>query len=693
MTPVSVVMPAHDEERTIARSLGGLLSDAAPGEFEVIVVCNGCTDRTAETARHACPDATVLEIPVASKIAALNEGERHATRFPRLYIDADVEMGTAAARAVADALASGDALCASAQVYYDCSESSWPVRRYFDIWQRLPHFASGPIGGAYGLSRSGRERFGPFPDVIADDQFVTQQFDRSERVVLDSHTFRVRPPRDLRSLVRTRTRVYRGNLQLAASQPTRQAPVGGAGRSLARLCRSPRDWLGVAIYVSISAVAKLRARRTGPAWERDESTRTGPTGPTDAAGSPRVGYVVAYYPAVSHTFISREVRGLRRMGADVRTFSVHRADVAGLLSPDDIEEFSATTSLRPVSGKDFLRVQSRVAVRHPAAYLATLLEALAASPKGLRARLWQLFYFAEAVLLFDRCDRDGISRLHAHFANVAADLCWLATSLGRRADPAGDWSWSFTMHGPTEWFAPERFNLARKADRADRIICISRFCRSELQKILPEASWGKLHVVHCGVDTKVLSWVDRRARPDGPTEILFVGRLTAEKGQAVLIDAVARLLADGTPVRLTLAGDGPTRRALEAKVERLGVAGAVEFLGAVGQPDLLKCFERADVFCLPSFAEGLPVVLMEAMARGLPVVTTPVAGIPELVVDGVNGLLVPAGRADLVAVALGRLAGDAALRSALGLAGRQAVEAEFEIDGCAARVGKALGVI
>lgn len=190
LIPASVVIPAHNEESTIGRTLRSVLDGSAPGELEVIVVCNGCTDGTASVARSVTPAPTVAELAQPSKVAALNEGDRLATRFPRLYVDADIEMGIAATRAVIALLASGEALCAAPAPDYDCSLSSRAVGRYYEIWRQLPYFNEDPMGcGVYGLSEVGRARFDTFPELIADDEFVLEQFDRTERKSLSDHTF------------------------------------------------------------------------------------------------------------------------------------------------------------------------------------------------------------------------------------------------------------------------------------------------------------------------------------------------------------------------------------------------------------------------------------------------------------------------------------------------------------------------
>ncbi|HET6873843.1 MAG TPA: glycosyltransferase [Acidimicrobiales bacterium] len=667
------MIPAHDEEAVIGRLLVAIGRDAEPGEVELVVACNGCRDRTAEVARSAGPKVNVIEVERASKIAALNAGDAVATLFPRFYIDADVIVTLDTLRRCAAELVAGPALCVSPRVEYDLTSVSPAVSRFYRVWQQIPYFSEQRIGAVYGLSAAGRARFDRFPELIADDQFVQQTFQLGERRCLTDRTFTVLPPRDTRSLLLNRTRIYRGNRQLAESGLAGHGPPTGSGRVLARLARHPRDWPAVATYVGVNLAAKRRARRPFEGWERDETSR----GAT--AGGRPIGYVVSQYPARSHTFILREVRQLRELGAPIETFSIHATPPDHLLSPQDREEAATTTSLRPVSVPRFLAAHSALALRHPGAYASVARLALAQSPPGLRARLWQMFYFAEAVLLYRAAARRGVRHLHAHLANAGADVAWLAAELGRRADPAGGWRWSFTMHGPTEFFAVERFNLARKVRAASLVVCISEYCRSQLMLVSSPEDWEKLYVVHCGVDTSEFSVSHRQTRRPDRFTVLCVGRLTPEKGQTVLLDAAAHLVGGGAPVHFIFAGWGPSLEDLQGQVQRLGITDRVTFAGAVGQDRLADLFASADAFCLPSFAEGVPIVLMEAMASGVPVVTTPIAGIPELVRNEESGVLVPPGRADLLATALQRLLDDPVEARRLAANGRMVVEKEFDL--------------
>jgi glycosyltransferase involved in cell wall biosynthesis len=384
-------------------------------------------------------------------------------------------------------------------------------------------------------------------------------------------------------------------------------------------------------------------------------------------------YVVQRYPKVSHVFILREVRALRAAGATVDTYSLQRAAPVDLLTEADREEASRTDALRPVAPGALLRSHLRMLRRSPRGYVHTLRTAVAAAPPGAKARVWQVLYFGQAVLLADRLRRHRARHVHAHLANVATDVVWLAVELLRSRGE--HWTWSFTMHGPTEFRDVRGFNLARKVAAADAVVCISDFCRSQLMAVSVPDHWPKLRIVHCGVDVDRFVVTDRSARP--PHHLLSVGRLVPEKAQSVLLQAVAELVREGHDVTATIVGDGPERDRLLDQRRRLGLEHRVELPGALGQDDLAVQSARAEIFFLASFDEGVPVVLMEAMARGLPVVGTRIAGIPELIDDGVNGLLVAPGRADLLADAVARLLTDPRLRAELTTSARRTIEDDF----------------
>jgi glycosyltransferase involved in cell wall biosynthesis len=372
----------------------------------------------------------------------------------------------------------------------------------------------------------------------------------------------------------------------------------------------------------------------------------------------RLAYVVAEYPKVSHTFVMREIDALRSLGETVETVSIRRTPAERLYSDADRAADASTYAVLPVEPAAIVRAHAYWALRHPRRYARALRRALALPARN---PLWRLFYFVEAGMLAAELRRRGTQHVHAHFAGVAASVS-LSTSalLGR--------PWSFTMHGPLEFDEVTEHALPEKVRDASFVACISDFCRAQLMRLVEPEHWPKLHVVHCGLEPERY----RSGERSGPVEILTVGRLEPMKGFAVLLEAVAAL---GLDVRLTIVGDGLERAALEARARGLPVT----FTGALGAPDVIERLAAADIFCLPSFAEGVPVVLMEAMAAGLPVVSTRIMGIPELVEDGRTGRLVAPGRAEPLTAALRELAADPARRRALGEAGRAKVRAEFDV--------------
>jgi glycosyltransferase involved in cell wall biosynthesis len=277
MTRMSIVIPAHDEGPLVRVGLERMLADAEPGEFEVVVVANGCTDDTADQARRV-DGVTVVEIGQASKIGALNAGDAAARGFPRAYVDADVSISTATLRALATALgASAEPRAAAPRLRVDTARASLPVRAYYRIWALSDYRGEGHIGsGVYAVNEAGRARWGAFPDVIADDRFVQQRFQPAERRSLDDEEFVVAASRDMRTHIRRGIRIERGNrelpaaVQLAAHEPARCRYA----RLLGRVARRPALWASLPFYVYGFAAAKLGARGGGAvAWSRDDSLR------------------------------------------------------------------------------------------------------------------------------------------------------------------------------------------------------------------------------------------------------------------------------------------------------------------------------------------------------------------------------------------------------------------------------------
>lgn len=407
-----------------------------------------------------------------------------------------------------------------------------------------------------------------------------------------------------------------------------------------------------------------------------------------------VAYLVSQYPALSHAFIEREVAELRAGGCEVTVLSVRRPEPGDLRTEAARAEAAATVAIQGLPARTLVADGLAALVSHPVALAATVRHGLGPG-RGVRGRLKRLAYVAEAIPVHRRLRDRGLRHLHVHFANNAADIADIAVHLGARIDGPATWSWSMSMHGPTEFADPVGYRLPAKVASAAFVACISDFCRRQLLAVAPRASVEDLPIVHMGVDTRDFpaAGAERAARvaatgttsatgSPGPLRVLFVGRLVPEKAPVDLVEAVART---GRPVEVRIVGNGPLRADVEARIAALGLGGSVRCLGGLGQDELPAHYGWADVFCLPSHAEGVPVVLMEAMSTELPVVTTTIAGIPELV-DETNGVLVSPGDVDAVAGALRLLADDAELRAALGRRGRETVLRDYRSAVNAARL-------
>ena len=401
----------------------------------------------------------------------------------------------------------------------------------------------------------------------------------------------------------------------------------------------------------------------------------------------RVAYLMSHYPAISHAFVQREVEHVRDAGVDLHTLSIHRADADELLSEGDRRAAAGTFAALPTSAGRLLGAHIEALVRSPRRYLSTLALALRTGAPGLRNRLWHLFYFGEAMIVLRHCHRARIAHVHAQFADSATDVAMLVAHYrrGRRVDGV-DCSWSLAVHGSVEFYDVTRYALTAKLADARFAVAISDFGRSQLMRLSDPERWAHIHIVPCGVDLGVYEPPAERASSDRTAEVLFVGRLLPGKGLSLLLEAVATLRERGLDVTASIVGDGPARGAYEADARRLGVDGHVRFHGAVGQDEIRTHYARADLFCLPSFAEGVPVVAMEAMAMELPVVSTRIMGIPELVGDGEHGLLVAPGRADVLTDALERLVRAPQERLRMGRAAREKVRTDYDVARSALRM-------
>ena len=383
-----------------------------------------------------------------------------------------------------------------------------------------------------------------------------------------------------------------------------------------------------------------------------------------------VAYLTGDYPKVSHTFILREVQAVRAAGVPVITCSIRKPPAAEFKGQEELAARAETFYVIEAARNPLrlLSAHGRALVRSPGTWLRTLALAVRMRAPGLKALLWQIFYFLEAGVLADHLRQNRVRHLHNHFGNSSCSVAVLAAEL------AGI-PFSFTEHGPAIFFEVDRWSLPEKIARAAFVVAITHFCRSQLMLFSRPADWPKITIVHCGVTPEAY----RRDPGGNGKRMAFVGRLDPVKGALLLIEAMARVLKSHPDASLTLAGDGPARAGAEARARALGIEGSVRFAGFMTQGQVADLLAQSDMLVLPSFAEGLPVVYMEALASRIPVVASRVAGVQELVEDGVTGYTIPPGDVGSLTDRILRLMDDPATARAMGEAGRKAVEAQHDV--------------
>ena len=386
----------------------------------------------------------------------------------------------------------------------------------------------------------------------------------------------------------------------------------------------------------------------------------------------RIAYLVSQYPAYSHTFILREVQQLRQLGVSIVVASINLPD-RSFEKLTDIERNEAEHTFY-VKSQGLLNATAalgKTLLLNPIGLLKGLKHVIKLGGLDIKRLLYHVFYLVEAMLLGHWMRSQKITHLHVHFATPAA-------SVGMLVKTVFGYSFSFTVHGPDEFYDAPGYNLPEKILAADFVFCISYYARSQVMKLSPVQAWSKFDVCRLGVDPERFKPL-KKVNETEYCNLLCVGRLTPAKGQAILLESLAQLKNEGVFITLTLVGMGPDEQSLREYAESLGIGLQVTFTGAVDQDHILDYYKAADIFVLPSFAEGLPVVLMEAMAMEIPCITTAITGVPELIVNGQNGLLVPASDTDGLTKAIRLLVINSALRQQLGRAGRETVLADYDL--------------
>ena len=356
----------------------------------------------------------------------------------------------------------------------------------------------------------------------------------------------------------------------------------------------------------------------------------------------RVAYLINQYPKLSHTFIRREILALEAAGVEVVRIAI-RADETKAVDPQDAEEVARTryvlkAGLATVALSCLLR-----ALRRPQSFFRTFVRAVKLGLHSDGGLFKHLAYFVEACVLARWLEQAQIEHVHAHFGTNATTVAMLVK-------PLSDITYSFTVHGPEEFDRPKRLALREKMQNASFVVAISSFCRSQLFRWAEFSDWPKVQIVRCALDRSYFEGGERPI-PERP-RLICVGRLCEEKGQILVVRAAHLLAQRGVTFEILFAGDGPLRAPIEAEIRAHGLEDVVRILGWVDNPRVRELLLEARALVLASFAEGLPVVIMEALALGRPVISTCIAGIPELVVNSENGWLIPAGDVERLADAM-----------------------------------------
>jgi colanic acid/amylovoran biosynthesis glycosyltransferase len=392
----------------------------------------------------------------------------------------------------------------------------------------------------------------------------------------------------------------------------------------------------------------------------------------------RIAYLINQYPKVSHTFIRREIQALERRGFEVVRIALRGWD-ADLADPEDLRERDRTFHILRRGWLSLPPAVMRMLLTRPLRLMRTLALAWRMARRADRPLPVHLAYLAEACIVMPLLRSTGARHLHAHFATNSAEVAMLARELGGPA-------WSFTCHG-VEFDNPDFIKLAEKVRRSAFAVAVSSYGRSQLYRFIGHELWPKIQLVHCGVESDFHA--GHASPPPAERRLLCVGRLCKEKGQLLLVEAARLLAAGGQQFELVLAGDGEQRSDVEALIARHKLENRIRTTGWISSEQVRAEILAARALVLPSFAEGLPVVIMEAMALGRPVISTCVAGIPELVISREHGWLVPAGDVETLAKAMQTcLQAPGEVLTAMGEAARKRVLERHDVEIAAGKLGK-----
>lgn len=357
----------------------------------------------------------------------------------------------------------------------------------------------------------------------------------------------------------------------------------------------------------------------------------------------RIAYFASLYPYASDTYVRNEIESLRLQGFDVTTFAIRRPPESWIVDPKIQAEANRTQYVLSGAGLRIFMAVLLTAFTRPIRLVQALCLVWRTHSPGAWNRMRQVSYVGEGALLARLLIRSRIEHLHNHVSENSATVAMLASHISGVP-------YSTTVHGPGIFYHPRAWGLAAKVQRSAFTVCITEFCRSQCMIFTEPKYWSRLVVVHCGLLDEFLL-TPPIAIPDSK-KLVCIGRLCPEKGQVLLLEAVRKLVEQGIDIEVTMIGDGPLRADLEAKVAQWDLSQNMRFLGWQSTEQVRACLQASRGLLLPSFAEGLPIVIMESLAMGRPVITTWIAGIPELVEHGISGWLIPAGSLDAVVDAI-----------------------------------------
>lgn len=395
--------------------------------------------------------------------------------------------------------------------------------------------------------------------------------------------------------------------------------------------------------------------------------------PVSSSQEINIAYLVSEYPAYSHTFILREVDALRRLGAKIHTASINVPKIPqDKLGNEESREQKNTFYIKKQGPIKAIGYFLKSLFTHPVKLIKGMSYASRLAGWDLKKQVYHLFYLFEALILGEWMQKNRLGHLHVHFANPASTVALLLNKLFSIP-------FSITVHGPDEFYDVTLNLLSEKVGKASFVCCISDYSRSQLMRISSPKNWRKLEKAPLGI--KPAEFPPRPLPVENLSfQILCVARLAPSKGQQILISAVQKLILKGYNIHLKLIGEGANRPFLEKQIRALNLQSRVELLGALALKEVLEEYQRTDLFVLSSFAEGVPVVLMEAMSMEIPCIAPRIHGIPELIRDGIDGILFSPSNVDDLAQAISLLIDQPDIMDRLGKAGRKKIQEKYDLE-------------